>query len=42
MTNQTTPKQYHPVHVTLHWLVALLTFALIQRNPRPINFPGFI
>jgi cytochrome b561 len=28
-TNQTAPKRYHPVHVTLHWLVALLTFVLL-------------
>lgn len=29
MTNQTAPKRYHPVHVTLHWLVALLVFVLL-------------
>lgn len=29
MTNQTAPKRYHPIHMTLHWLVTLLTFVLL-------------
>lgn len=29
MSNQTTPARYHPVHVTLHWLVAVLTIFLL-------------
>ena len=29
MSNQTTPARYHPVHVVLHWLVAILTILLL-------------
>ena len=29
MSNQTFPKRYHPVHVVLHWLVAVLTIFLL-------------
>ncbi len=29
MSNQTFPKRYHPVHVVLHWLVAILTIFLL-------------
>lgn len=29
MSNDTTPKRYHPVHVALHWLVAFLTIFLL-------------
>ncbi len=29
MSNDSTPKRYHPVHVILHWLVAALTILLL-------------
>jgi cytochrome b561 len=30
MSNDTTtPKRYHPLHVTIHWLIALLIFMLL-------------
>lgn len=36
-SNDTTPKRYHPVHVVLHWLVAL--FALILLSGGLLIFP---
>jgi cytochrome b561 len=27
--SETTPKRYHPAHVTLHWLIALLVFMML-------------
>jgi cytochrome b561 len=29
MSNQTYPKRYNPIHVVLHWLVAILTIFLL-------------
>lgn len=29
MSNQTAPARYHPVHVVLHWLAAVLTIMLL-------------
>ena len=29
MSNQTFPKRYHPIHVVLHWLVAILTIFML-------------
>lgn len=29
MSNQTVPNRYHPIHVVLHWLVAILTIFLL-------------
>jgi cytochrome b561 len=29
MSKETTPKRYHPVHVVLHWLVAIFTLYLL-------------
>ena len=30
MSNQTSPNRYHPVHVILHWLVAILAVFLLS------------